>query len=78
GGPALGDEELLALGGSGQLAARDDIRARDMVATPLVPWLLGAALLLALIELLLRRGSAPLWSNVDEESSAPSAPGAAA
>ena len=78
GGPALGDAELRALSGSGPLAARDEIRARDVVATPLVPWLLGAALLLALIELLLRRGSAPMWSNADEESSAPSAPGAAA
>jgi hypothetical protein len=78
GGPALGDAELRALSGSGPLAARDDIRARDVVATPLVPWLLGAALLLALIDLLLRRGSAPLWSSVDEESSAPNAPGAAA
>lgn len=78
GGPALGDAEIRALAGSGPLAARDAIRPRDIVATPLVPWLLGAALLLALAELLLRRGSAPLSSSVDEESSAPSAPGAAA
>ena len=78
GGPALADAELGALAGSGPLATRDEIRPPDVVATPLVPWLLGAALLLALIELLLRRGSAPLWSNADEESSAPSAPGAAA
>lgn len=78
GGPSLGDAELRALAGSGPLAAREEIGARDAIVTPLVPWLLGAALLLALAELLLRRGSAPIWSSADEASSAPSAPGAAA
>lgn len=78
GGPALGDAALRALAGSGPLAARSEIRARENVATPLVPWLLGAALLLALIELLLRRGSAPIWSNAEEDGSVPRAPGAAA
>lgn len=78
GGPALGDTELRALAGSGPLAAHDEIRPPDIIATPLVPWLLGAALILALAELLLRRGSAPLGTGAGEESSVQSERGAAA
>lgn len=78
GGPALGDTELRALAGSGPLAAHDEILPPDIIATPLVPWLLGAALILALAELLLRRGSAPLGTDTGEESSVQSERGAAA
>jgi len=66
-GPGLGQAEMRALAGSGPLAARDAIAPPDQVATPLVPWLLGAALALALVELLVRRGSAPVWSEVGGE-----------
>ena len=78
GGPALREAEILGLAGSGPLAARDAIPAPDVVATPLVPWLLGAALLLALLELFVRRGSAPLSTGAREGDVASSEHGAAA
>jgi hypothetical protein len=68
-GPGLGAAELSVLAGSGPLAPRDAIAPPDTIATPLVPWLLGAALVLALLELLVRRGSAPVWTGVGAESS---------
>ena len=63
GGPGLGASELAALAGRGPLAATRTIPAPDAVATPLVPWLLAVALVLALLELLVRRGSVPLWTD---------------
>jgi hypothetical protein len=54
GGPALDAARVAALAGEGPLAARGAVAPLQSVATPLVPWLLGAALLLALIELLVR------------------------
>ena len=72
GGRALGAEETAALAGAGPLAARDAIRAPDVLATPLVPWLIAAALGLVLLELFVRRGAAPLWSEpVDEPATPP-------
>lgn len=53
---------IASLAGTGRLAAHDAIAAPSAVDTPLVPWLLAAALALALLELLVRRGSAPMWS----------------
>jgi hypothetical protein len=44
-----------ALAGEGRLAASSAIRTPDVVVTPLVPWLLGAALLAMLLELAARR-----------------------
>jgi hypothetical protein len=72
-GPGLGALELSALAGSGPLAPREAIAPPDHIATPLVPWLLGAALALALLELLVRRGSAPAWSEAAPESPEPGA-----
>ena len=72
-GPGLDTAEMDALAGSGPLASRDKIRPPDTIVTPLVPWLLAAALALALLEILGRRGSAPLWSALDDESSSESA-----
>jgi len=63
GGPGLGAAELAVLAGGGPLAATRTIPAPDAVATPLVPWLLAAALVLALLELGVRRGSVPLWTE---------------
>jgi hypothetical protein len=67
GGAALDDARVRELAGEGTLAARGDIRAPDVTATPLVPWLVGAALLLALLELLVRRGAAPLERDFSGE-----------
>jgi hypothetical protein len=78
GGPSLGDGQVSVLAGSGALAASGAIHAPDVLATPLVPWLLAAALLLALLELFVRRGSAPLWTAPGDDASAPRTPGAAA
>jgi hypothetical protein len=50
----LGDTQVSALAGAGRLAASRTIPAPDLVATPLVPWLLGAALLVALLEIFIR------------------------
>ena len=57
----------LALAGSGPLASHDAVRPPENVSTPLVPWLLAAAILLVLLELLVRRGSALMWSEIAEE-----------
>jgi hypothetical protein len=76
--PALGEADLSALAGSGALAARAAIEPPDVVATPLVPWLLGAAHLIALLELLVRRGAAPLFASADDEKMAAPERGAAA
>ncbi|HVF38679.1 MAG TPA: BatA domain-containing protein [Gemmatimonadaceae bacterium] len=46
---------LAALAGPGGLVARDSFRAREDVRSPLAPWLMGAAIVLALLELLVRR-----------------------
>ncbi len=55
--PAPVDTALLA--GSGPLAAASAIHPSQSVPTPLTPWLLGAALVLSLVELRVRsRGSA--------------------
>jgi len=58
-GPALADAPVQALIGSGGLVARAAIRPPDVVATPLVPWLLGVVIGLVLLELLVRRGARP-------------------
>lgn len=68
-GSGLGAPELRTLAGSGPLAPRSAIAPPDTVATPLVPWLLGAVLVLALLELLVRRGSPPAWTDVNVEPS---------
>ena len=60
------------------LASHDAVRPPENVSTPLVPWLLAAAILLVLLELLVRRGSAPMWSDVAEEPEAERRPGAVA
>jgi len=52
------DEVLQRLAGSGPLASWVSVARTESVPTPLVPWLLAAALLLALAELLVRRGAA--------------------
>lgn len=53
---------IASLAGAGALAAHDAIAAPSAVDSPLVPWLLAGAIGLALLELLVRRGSAPMWS----------------
>jgi hypothetical protein len=55
GGAALTPSALAALAGAGRLAASAAIPRPDVVATPLVPWLLAAALFAALAELVVRR-----------------------
>jgi len=60
-GPAAGESDLAALAGSGPLAPTRAIRAPETITTPLVPWLLGLALALALLELLVRGSGAPVW-----------------
>src|SRR5690606_38902773 len=56
-GPGLSADELAVLAGEGSLAARDGIARAERVRTPLVPWLFVLALLLALLELWVRRGA---------------------
>jgi hypothetical protein len=67
-GVGVSEHEGMLLAGSGPLAARESIAQPERVATPLVPWLLAAALIVALLELLVRRGAAPLWSESAEQS----------
>jgi hypothetical protein len=74
GGLAADSATLETLAGRGPLAAHDAVRPPDAVATPLVPWLLALALALVLLELAVRRGSAPMWTDVADEAE----PGAAA
>jgi hypothetical protein len=69
GGPAADSSSIALLAGSGLLASRDVVARPHTVATPLVPWLLAAAIALVLLELFVRRGSAPLWSAADERAS---------
>jgi hypothetical protein len=62
-GALAADSSAVALlAGRGPLATHDAIAAPSSVDSPLVPWLLSAALALALLELVVRRGSAPMWS----------------
>ncbi|HET7621988.1 MAG TPA: BatA domain-containing protein [Gemmatimonadaceae bacterium] len=68
GGPALDDARVNELAGEGPLAARADIAPPEVMATPFVPWLVAAALLLALLELLVRRGGMRLSSKLPGES----------
>ncbi len=53
-GLTVGPEQLGLLSGGGRLAASRTIPAPDVVATPLVPWLLAAALFMALLEIFIR------------------------
>ena len=63
-GPGLGEDELAALAGEGPLATQEAIARAERVRLPLVPWLLGLALLLALLELWARRGArAGAWAG---------------
>ena len=57
GSTALDATALETLAGSGPLAPSDALPAPEVVASPLVPWLLALAILLALAELLVRRSS---------------------
>lgn len=56
GGKGMDAEALAALAGDGPLAPREAIATPEVVATPLVPWLLAAALALVMLELWVRRG----------------------
>jgi hypothetical protein len=67
GGFALSADDVALLAGTGPLVSAEAIRPPDVVATPLVPWLLGLALLLILVELWVRRGAAPLWGELPAE-----------
>lgn len=62
-GPPMTAEDVRALAGSGALAPAAAIAPADRLSTPLVAWLLGAALALALLELLVRRGAAARWTD---------------
>ena len=53
----LSTEFLTALAGPEQLAASSSVAPRIAKMTPLVPWILGAAFLLAVLELWMRRGA---------------------
>lgn len=61
----LSNDFMSALEGPGQLAPTSALQPLATRMTPLVPWLLGGALLLALLELLVRRRSA---GGVTEEA----------
>ncbi len=56
-GPGLGEDELGTLAGEGPLAEREAIARAELIRMPLVPWLFALALLLALLELWVRRGA---------------------
>jgi hypothetical protein len=51
----LPDEFMAALAGPASRASADDVERADLRTTPLMPWLLGAALLVALMEMVARR-----------------------
>lgn len=51
----LGNAELAALNGTGALASRAALHPPEDPETPIVPWLLAAALVLILLELFVRR-----------------------
>ncbi len=57
GSTALDEEVLLAIAGAGPLAPRGAIPSPEATPSPLAAWLFGLALLLALAELWVRRGS---------------------
>lgn len=57
GGALLDEAALAALEGTGGLAAREEIPEGEVVRSPWAPWLLVAALILALVELWARRGA---------------------
>ncbi len=56
GGPGLDTSTLRALAGTGPLAPASAIARPEAMATPLVPWLLALALVLAATEIVVRRG----------------------
>jgi hypothetical protein len=66
-GRPVGLADTTVLAGSGGLAARGAIRPLEAIATPLVPWLLAAALGVALLELFIRRGG-PALTDVEADS----------
>jgi hypothetical protein len=72
-GFALPPDEVAMLAGIGPLVSTVSIRPPDVVATPLVPWLVVAALLLVPLEIWVRRGSMPLWTKLAAEEQAPRA-----
>ena len=72
-GFALPADEVAVLAGAGPLVSTASIRPPDVVATPLVPWLVVAALLLLLLEIWIRRGSTPLWTELAVEEVEPPA-----
>lgn len=53
-GPAADSTTLSMLAGSGALATRSTIRPPELLATPLVPWLLAAGLMILVLELFAR------------------------
>ena len=67
-GAPMGPDDLRMLAGAGPLAPSARIAPAERLSTPLVPWLLGAALLLALAELLVRRGARPRWTDAAAET----------
>lgn len=65
----LPPEFMTALEGGARLASSGAVKPRATRMTPLVPWLLAGALLLALLELLVRRRISPSVATADAESS---------
>jgi len=80
GGAALDSTLLASIIGAdldaGSAVPRDAIAAPDTIATPLVPWLVAATLVLLLVELLLRRRGARRDASVDEAAGMPEPEGA--
>jgi len=72
-GFALPPDEVAVLAGTGPLVSTATILPPDVVATPLVPWLVVAGLLLVLLEIWVRRGSTPLWTELAVEEQTPRA-----
>jgi hypothetical protein len=61
----LSTELMTSLAGGSRLAPASAVTPRAARTTPLVPWLLAAALVLALLELLVRRRRAPSLAEPD-------------